>query len=138
MRFFALALFLFAAAPAAGDDLSRFAGKYIGCTVSSGEWVPIATTLTDRGGSLEGDYVFIESPGRWIPGKLAYVSRDGEMRFAFTWSDIYGAGPAAFAFSADGARFDGFWTGGSTERYPWNGVRQGSGLPAPDCTVPVS
>jgi hypothetical protein len=81
--------------------------------------------------------VFIETPGRWVPGTLAFVSRDGENDITFLWSDIYGTGSASFFFSAGGARFDGYWTGES-ERFPWNGVRQGSGLPKPDCSAPVA
>jgi len=122
---------------ASADDLSRFAGRYIGCAVSGDEWVPIATTLTFEGGMLSGSYVFFESPARWVPGTLVFFAQDAENSVTFSWTDIYGTGAASFSFSSDGARFDGFWTGGS-DRFPWNGARQGSGLPKPDCSSPVA
>jgi len=136
---FAICMALASFGPASADELSRFEGKYIGCAVSADEWVPIATTLTVTGETVSGIYIFIETPGRWIPGKLAFAAREDGNRLAFSWSDIYGTGSASFAFSSDGARFDGFWTGSNgPDRYPWNGVRQGSGLAPPDCTTPVS
>ena len=133
-----LALLLAAAFPAHADDLSRFTGKYVGCAVSGDEWVPIATTLTAAGDGLSGSYVFIETPGRWVPGSLAFSAREDGSRISFTWSDVYGTGTAVFSFSAGGGRFDGFWTGDGGDRFPWNGVRQGSGLPQPDCSAPVA
>lgn len=136
---FAICLALAFLSPASADELSRFEGKYIGCAVSADEWVPIATTLTVAGETISGIYVFAETPDRWVPGTLAFAARRDDNHLAFSWSDIYGSGSASFVFSSDGARFDGFWTGSSgPDRYPWNGVRQGSGLAPPDCTVPVS
>jgi hypothetical protein len=87
---------------------------------------------------MSGSYVFIETPGRWVPGSLAFSSHDAGNRISFAWSDVYGTGTATFSFSAGGARFDGFWTGDGGDRFPWNGVRQGSGLPQPDCSAPVA
>lgn len=138
LRFASALLLLAAAFPARADDLSRFAGKYVGCAVSGDEWVPIATTLAVDGDKLTGSYVFIETPGRWVPGSLAFAARETDVRLSFSWSDIYGTGTASFSFSAGGARFDGFWTGNGDDRFPWNGVRQGSGLPQPDCSAPVA
>ncbi len=136
---FTICLALASLGPAHADELSRFGGKYVGCAVSAGEWVPIVTTLTVTGETVSGVYVFIEAPGRWVPGKLAFTIREDDNRLAFSWSDVYGTGSASFAFSRDGARFDGFWTGtNGPDRYPWNGVRQGSGLAPPDCSAPVS
>ncbi|MFZ2102975.1 MAG: hypothetical protein WAU86_20665 [Oricola sp.] len=134
---FALILLVVVATPVLGRDLSPYAGKYIGCAVSSGTWVPIATTLSVSGDGLSGDYVFIEAPDRWVPGTLAFASREGDARVTFVWTDIYGTGSASFGFSAGGNRFDGYWTGNG-ERFPWSGVRQGSGLPQPDCSAPIS
>jgi hypothetical protein len=136
---FTICLALASLGPAHADELSRFGGKYVGCAVSAGEWVPIVTTLTVTGETVSGVYVFIEAPGRWVPGKLAFTIREDDNRLAFSWSDVYGTGSASFAFSRDGARFDGFWTGtNGPDRYFWNGVRQGSGLAPPDCSAPVS
>jgi hypothetical protein len=135
---FTICLALASVSPAHAGELSRFEGKYVGCAVSADEWVPIATTLTVTGETVSGDYVFIETPGRWVPGKLAFAARGDDDRLVFSWSDVYGTGSASFVFSSDGARFDGFWTGtNGPDRYPWNGVRQGSGLVPPDCTAPV-
>jgi len=137
-RLLSVLLVLAAAGPARADDLSRFAGKYVGCAVSGDEWVPIATTLTADGDTLSGSYVFIETPGRWVPGTLAFAARQADNRISFSWSDIYGTGAASFSFTAGGARFDGFWSGAGADRFPWNGVRQGSGLSNPDCSAPVA
>lgn len=138
LRALPVLLLLTAISPARADDLSRFAGKFIGCAVSGDEWVPIATTLTVDGDRISGSYVFIETPGRWVPGTLAFSARETGNRLTFSWSDVYGTGAASFSFSAGGARFDGFWTGSGGDRFPWNGVRQGSGLPNPDCSAPVA
>jgi hypothetical protein len=135
-RYVIALLLLSVAFPASADDLSRFAGRYIGCAVSGNEWVPIATTLTAEDGTLSGSYVFIETPGRWVPGTLVFSAQE-DNHLSFSWTDIYGTGAAQFSFLAGGARFNGFWTGGS-DRFPWNGVRQGSGLPKPDCSAPVA
>lgn len=134
---FAIALLLLAVAtPSRGEDLARFSGDYAGCAVSGDDWVPIATTLTIDGETFSGTYIFIEPSGRRVPGSLSFASRENG-RITWSWRDIYGVGEATFRFTASGDRFDGDWTGGG-RRFPWNGVRQGSGLPLPDCGAPVS
>lgn len=121
------------------DTLDRLAGRYRGCAVSAGEWVPIETTLAVSGGGLSGTYLFIESNGRTVAGSIAPNGAPAGDSIALRWSDLYGEGPALFRFSADGARFDGYWTTDTGEdRFAWYGVRADSDLPAPDCRVPVS
>ncbi|GAB4356585.1 MAG: hypothetical protein Kow0026_16380 [Oricola sp.] len=131
-------LALAAVSSARAEDLSRFAGEYVGCAVSGERWVPIATTLIADGDTLSGSYVFVESSGRRVPGTLSSFAQEAEDRLSFAWTDIYGTGPVRFSFSADGARFDGYWTGDGPDLFPWNGVRRGSGLPRPDCSAPVA
>ena len=136
---FALLLILFIPATASANPLDRFAGRYRGCAVSGGEWVPIETTLAVSGGRLSGSYIFIEASGRNVSGTISVEGHDGNDRIVLQWRDLYGEGPAAFDFTADGTRFDGYWTVDTSERrFDWNGVRIGSGLTIPDCRTPIS
>lgn len=136
---FALLLILFIPAAASSEPLDRFAGRYRGCAVSGGEWVPIETTLTVSGGRLSGSYIFIESSGRNVPGVISLETHDGSDSIALQWRDLYGEGPAVFNFTADGTRFDGYWTVETSDRrFDWNGVRIGSGRTIPDCRTPIS
>lgn len=134
---FALCLLFASVASAAAGPLDRFAGRYVGCAVSGGEWVPIETVLSVSGESLSGAYVFIESAGRRVTGAIAVDRPPDGSRIDLRWRDLYGEGPAAFAFVADGSRFDGYWsTDGGEDRFTWYGVR-GGGSEA-DCRTPVS
>jgi hypothetical protein len=136
---FAFSLFLLSALPAMSEPLDRFSGRYRGCAVSGGESVPIDTTLAVSGSILSGTYLFIESTGRTVSGRISLGGQDGDNRLVLRWSDLYGEGPAVFDFTSDGTRFDGYWAVDSGDRrFAWYGVRADSGLPAPDCRVPVS
>lgn len=136
---FALLLTLFIPTVASAEPLDRFAGRYRGCAVSGGEWVPIETTLAVSGDRLSGSYLFIESSGRNVSGTISLESHDGDDSIALEWRDLYGEGPAVFDFAADGTRFDGYWTVETSDRrFDWNGVRIGSGRSIPDCRTPIS
>ena len=136
---FAFLLILFIPAAAISEPLDRLAGRYRGCAVSGGEWVPIETTLEVSGDRLSGSYIFIESSGRNVSGTILLESHDGGDNVALQWRDLYGEGSAFFDFTADGARFDGYWTAETSERrFDWNGVRIGSGRTIPDCRTPIS
>lgn len=136
---FALFILLGSALAAQAEQIDRLAGTFLGCAVSSGEWVSIETILSVSGDGLSGTYHFLESNGRSVAGTIVPDGPTVGDSFALRWADIYGEGPAVFRFSPDGARFDGYWTTDTGEnRFAWYGVRAGSGLPAPDCRVPVS
>lgn len=136
---FALLFILLVPAAASAAPLDRFEGRYRGCAVSGGEWVPIETTIAVSGERLTGSYIFIESSGRNVTGAISLVGHDGADGVTLQWRDLYGQGPAAFEFAADGSRFDGYWTAEASERrFDWNGVRIGSGRPIPDCRTPVA
>ena len=136
---FALFLIVFIPVAAVSAPLDRFAGRYRGCAVSGGEWVPIETTLAVSGDRLSGSYIFIESSGRNVTGTVSLKGHDGGDSVALQWRDLYGEGPAVFDFAADGSRFDGYWTVETSERrFDWNGVRIGSGRSIPDCRTPIS
>ena len=139
LRFALLLLILFIPTAASAEPLDRFAGRYRGCAVSGGEWVPIETTLVVSGDRLWGSYVFMESSGRNVSGTISLESQVGGNSIALEWRDLYGEGPATFDFAADGTRFDGYWTvEKSDRRFDWNGVRIGSGRSKPDCRIPIS
>jgi len=136
---FALLLTLFIPTAASAAPLDRFAGRYRGCAVSGGEWVPIETTIAVSGDRLSGSYVFIESSGRDVSGTISLENHIGGDSIALQWRDLYGEGPAVFDFVADGTRFDGYWTVETSDRhFDWNGVRIGSGRSIPDCRTPIS
>lgn len=139
LRFALLLLILFIPSAAISEPLDRFAGRYRGCAVSGGELVPIETTLAVSGDRLSGSYIFIESSGRNVSGTIRLESHDGGDNVTFQWRDLYGEGSAFFDFTADGSRFDGYWTVETSERrFDWNGVRIGSDRTIPDCRTPIS
>lgn len=138
-RFAAFLVFTLAATVVRADIDDRFAGRYVGCAVSNGEWSPIETVLSMSDGALSGSYVFIESDGRQVAGRIEPGAPTREAGVALRWHDVYGDGPALFRFAPDGSRFDGYWTTDDrTRRFAWYGVRAEAGRPSPDCRVPVS
>lgn len=136
---FAIFLLILTADAAHAAPPEDYAGRYRGCAISGGEWVPIETTLTVSGGSLSGSYLFIESNGRSIAGMIEPRGPAAGDSVSVRWRDIYGDGPAVFRFSNEGARFDGYWmTETGEDRFTWYGVRVDDGGKPPDCRVPVS
>ncbi|MCI5077256.1 hypothetical protein [Oricola sp.] len=138
-RFAPLLFLLFSSTAASAGSLDSFAGRYLGCAVSGGEWSPIETVLALSGGGLSGSYVFIESDGREVSGDILAGLPSGANGVALRWRDLYGEGPAVFTFSSDAARFDGYWMADQgTDRFAWYGVRADADQPAPDCRIPIS
>lgn len=95
---------------------------YHGQVWTSGELMPVETTLKATGTGLSGRYVMIDG-ARNMPGELSNCFATDGSHFTCMWTDEFGVGGFELEFSADRQRFEGeWWPEASPEtRYPWTG-----------------